>query len=112
MAKQPTKAEREHFAYVASQPCLVSGKRDVTLHHVTGYADRMGRFTRSHRLIVPLAKEFHQAVWDNASDPQSVEILSHRGFYEKHGIDLYHEALRLEESSMVAGRLPRRLEAA
>lgn len=87
-------------------PCLVSGKRPATVHHVTAYADRRGRFTRSERLIVPLAKEYHQKVWDpKASDPISVEGLNHQGFFKKHGIDLYAEAVRLWEETVELERL-------
>lgn len=84
---------------VAQLPCLVSGERPVTLHHVTGSAHVMGRLPRSHQLVVPLAARFHQKVVDpKASDPISVEGLNHRGFYQKYGIDLLAEAefLRLE----------------
>lgn len=91
----PTAAEKAHIARVAKLPCLVSGK-PATVHHVTGYADRPGRFIRSHRLVVPLAPEYHQKVRDpKASDPLSVEGLSHRGFFRKYGIDLLAEAERL-----------------
>lgn len=84
---------------VAAMPCLVSGQR-ATVHHVTGYADRMGRFARSHRLVVPLAPEYHQTVHDpRAADPISVEGLSHQGFFRKYGIDLRAEAERLWEES-------------
>lgn len=83
-----TKLEKWHIARVRALPCLVSGKR-ATAHHVTGYADRPGRFSRSHRLVVPLAPEYHQTVRDpKASDPSSVEGLGHQGFYRKYGIDL------------------------
>ncbi len=91
--------EARHMARVAGLPCLVSGQ-PATVHHVTGYADRMGRFARSHRLVVPLAPEYHQKVFDpKASDPISVEGLSHQGFYRVHGIDLLAEAERLWEES-------------
>lgn len=95
----PTPAEKRHMERVADLPCLVSGKRPVTLHHVTAYADKPGRFARSHKLVVPLAPEYHQAVYDNASAPVSVEILGHRGFYQEWGIDLYAEAVRLWNES-------------
>ena len=95
----PTAEEALHLARVAEMPCLVSGK-PATVHHVTGYADRMGRFTRSHRLVVPLAPEYHQKVHDpKASDPTSVEGLSHQGFFTKYGIDLKAEAERLWRES-------------
>lgn len=86
---RPTAEERKHMDRVKQMPCLVSGEWEVTLHHVTGYADKPGRFARSHKRVVPLAARFHQKVFDPlASDPISVEGLSHQGFYDKHGIDL------------------------
>ncbi len=77
---------------VAGLPCLVSGERPVTIHHVTGYADRMGRFARSDRLIVPLAARYHLI---QHGPRESVEALGHRGFYRVHGVDLLAEAERL-----------------
>lgn len=95
----PTAAERRHMARVASLPCLVSGQHHVTLHHVSGYADRMGRFARSHGLVVPLAPEYHLIQWG----PQSVESIGHQGFYIVHGIDLLAEAERLAVESREMG---------
>ncbi len=77
---------------VAGLPCLVSGRQPVTLHHVTGYADRIGRFSRSHKLVVPLAPEYHLI---QHGPKMSVEALGHRGFYQEWGIDLLAEAQRL-----------------
>ncbi len=77
---------------IAAMPCLVSGKRPVTLHHVTGFADRIGRFPRSHKLVVPLAPEYHLI---QHGPRESVEALGHRGFYLTYGIDLMAEAERL-----------------
>jgi hypothetical protein len=94
----PTPAEKRHMERVAGLGCLVCGD-PATVHHVTGFADRMGRITRSHRLVVPLCPNHHQAVHDNANAPVSVEMLGHRGFYQEWGIDLYAEAVRLWEES-------------
>ncbi|MGV1682971.1 hypothetical protein [Sphingopyxis sp. NJF-3] len=99
----PTAAERRHMDRVAGLPCLVSGQRPVTLHHVTGYADRMGRFSRSHRWVVPLLARFHLI---QNGPHESVERLSHQGFYQCHGIDLLKEARRLEYESIELGILP------
>lgn len=104
-------AERRHMQWVAEQPCLVSGERGVTLHHVTGYADRMGRFSRSHRLIVPLRPEYH-LIQHDPHQTLSVEALGHRGFYREHGIDLLAEARKLEARSVALGILPPLAEAA
>lgn len=97
------------MARVAGLPCLVSGKRPATVHHVTAYADRMGRFSRSHRLVVPLAPEYHLIQHGPTS---SVEALGHRGFYLTWGVDLYAEARRLEAESVALGILPEQRQAA
>lgn len=93
-------AERLHHDRVAGLPCLVSGQHPVTLHHVTGYADRMGRFSRSHSLVVPLIERFHLI----QHDPYfSVEALGHQGFFLHHGIDLLAEAEILKLESQYLG---------
>lgn len=95
----PTAQEKRHIARVRALPCLVCG-RPSTAHHVTGYADRPGRFARSHRLVVPICAEHHQKVFDpSAAEPVSVEGLGHQGFYRKYGIDLLAEAERLWKES-------------
>jgi hypothetical protein len=101
----PTAAERQHMTYVASLPCLVSGEAGVTIHHVSAYADRIGRFSRSHRLIVPLRPEYH-LIQHDSHQTLSVEALGHRGFYREHGIDLLAEARKLEARSVALGILP------
>ena len=91
MAKRPTTAERRHMAKVAAMPCLVCGAQS-TVHHVTGYADRIGRAPRRNDRVVPLCPVHHQIQF---GPRESVEALSHRGFYETYGIDLMAEAERL-----------------
>lgn len=87
---RPTALEKRHIAAVAEMPCLVCGCR-ATVHHVTGYADRMGRAPRSHMRVVPLCPPHHQIQFG----AYSVEALGHRGFFKWHGIDLMAEAERL-----------------
>lgn len=91
-------AVQRHHDRVAALGCLVC-LMPATLHHVTGYADRPGRFSRDEWLVVPLCPRHHQAVYDNASCPVSVERLSHQGFFREHGIDLLAEAMRLAEET-------------
>jgi hypothetical protein len=94
-----TKQEKAYRDYVGRQPCLVCGGAS-TLHHVTGYADRMGRLARREDRIAPLCPMHHQKVHDpSARNPVSVEGLNHRGFFDKHGIDLMAEAERLWNES-------------
>ena len=103
MPKRPlTKAEKAHREKVGRKPCLVCGAR-ATIHHVTGYADRIGRLPRREDRIVPLCPMHHQKVFDpSARNPVSVEGLNHRGFYDRHGIDLMAEAERLWTESEMA----------
>jgi hypothetical protein len=94
---KPMALDRFHD-WVAAQGCLVCGAA-ATVHHVTGYADRPGRFSRDEWLVVPLCPPHHQKVFDPcASDPISVEGLSHQGFFDKYGIDLRAEAMGFAES--------------
>jgi hypothetical protein len=89
--KGPSAMEKRFHDFVAAKGCCVCGG-EATIHHVTGYADRIGRLSRCHMRVAPLCPHHHQAVFDNASAPQSVELLSHRGFYAVHGIDLFAHA--------------------
>jgi hypothetical protein len=94
---KPVELERFH-GWVAEQGCLVCGGA-ATVHHVTGYADRPGRFSRDEWLVAPLCPPHHQKVFDPfASDPQSVEGLGHQRFFDRYGIDLRAEAMALAET--------------
>lgn len=100
--KLPAKVKRQHFDFVASLGCLACGDA-ATIHHVTGYADRMGRTTKRDDRVVPLCPVHHQKVFDpSARYPVSVEGLGHRGFYQEHGIDLMAHAERLWAESEAA----------
>jgi len=91
------RADMIRFGRIAALGCLVC-KAPATIHHVTGWADRMGRAPKRHDRVVPLCPIHHQAVFDPfASDPVSVERLGHRKFYKRHGIDLMAEAERLAD---------------
>lgn len=93
--RKPGSVEAFHVARVAALPCLVSGEMPVTVHHVTA-SIHAGRFTRSDRIIVPLAARYHLI---QHGPRESVEALGHGGFYAKHGIDLLAEAHRLWRES-------------
>jgi len=93
MARQgKSAADRRHHERVAKLPCLVCGAWPVDVHHVVGYADRMGRAPKRHDRVAPLCKAHH----DVQNGPRdSVHALGHRGFYKVHRIDLLSEAIRL-----------------
>lgn len=88
--------EKRHWTRIAALGCLVC-RRGATVHHVT--STRFGPIPlwagprKCHRRVVPLCEIHHQSVFDpKHSDPQSVEQLSHAGFYAKFGIDLFQVA--------------------
>ena len=97
----PTAAERRHWDRVAAKGCVVTGG-PATIHHPTGYADRMGRVARSHRVVVGLAPHLH--FHDHGEF--SVERLGHRGFYQEWGVDLLAVGLAEEAESVALGILP------
>ncbi len=91
--KPPTAEEKRYIAHIASLPCLVSGEA-ATVHHVTA-SIHGGRLSRSHFRIVPLAPRYHLI---QHGPRESVEALSHKGFYRVHKIDLLSEAIRLHRT--------------
>lgn len=96
-AKYKPVAVRRHHDFVASLGCLVCGA-PAEVHHVTGYADKPGRFARSDWLVVPLCPPHHRIGCDPYSRiPQSVEALGHQGFFDEFGLDLLQEAMRLAD---------------
>lgn len=88
-AVKASAAQDRYLDWVLDQPCVVTGRYGVTKHHVTAHRDG-GRYTRSHWIAVPLVEELHLI---QKGDRDSVEALSHGGFYDKHGIDLEIAAL-------------------
>lgn len=88
--KAPTASEKRHMARVAEMPCLVC-KAPATVHHVTAKIEG-GRIPRRHDRVVPLCPRHHQI---QHGPRESVEALSHRGFWLTYGIDLLAEAERL-----------------
>jgi hypothetical protein len=95
---KPVSARDYHEWIAKENVCLVCGAAP-TVHHVTGYADKPGRFSKDDWLVVPLCPPHHQKVFDpKASDPISVEGLSHQGFFEKYGIDLLAEAMAFADT--------------
>lgn len=79
---------------VAAMGCCVCGGA-ATIHHVTAKVEG-GRISRSHRLVAPLCPRHHQIIF---GPRESVEALSHRGFFAEYGIDLLALAEMLWASS-------------
>lgn len=78
--------------------CLACGARPVQVHHVTAKIEG-GRITRSHQRVTPLCPTHHQIQFGHL---ESVEALSHRGFWLEYGIDLLAVADRLWAESEAA----------
>lgn len=79
--------------FVAERGCIVCGA-GATIHHVTGHADRKGRFSPDETCVAPLCPRHHHIQF---GPHESVEALSHQGFYAEHGVDLEAEADALFE---------------
>lgn len=80
--------DKAFLAFVASQPCLVSGRRPATVHHVRQYGS-----PKNDRRTVPLLAEFHM----HDFGPTSVERLGKAEFERVHGVDLEGAILRLNK---------------
>jgi 5-methylcytosine-specific restriction endonuclease McrA len=90
--KPPTASEKRHMARVAAMGCLVCGA-PAQLHHVTARIEG-GRIERRHDRVTPLCPKHHQI---QHGPKESVEALSHRGFWLEYGIDLLAESERLAD---------------
>lgn len=84
-----------HIKRVAALPCLACGACPVHVHHVTAPITG-GRIARSDNRVTPLCPAHHKTEFGR----ESVESLSHGGFYATHGIDLLAEADRLWAETM------------
>lgn len=98
--KPPTAEEKRHMERVSQMPCLVCPTRPVEIHHVTGQATRIGRLTRRHDRVVPLCPRHHR-ISAPGGHLESVEALSHRGFFKRFWIDLEKVAEFLWEERKV-----------
>ena len=78
---------REYLAFVAEQPCIVSGER-ATVHHVRTLGS-----PKDDTRTLPLAPRYHLI----QCGPESIEALGKKRFQELHGVDLEAEISRLQE---------------
>ncbi len=56
--RKPTKAESEWMDKVASLPCMVTGRNDIQLHHITENGRRLG-----NDYVIPLSVETHRDIY-------------------------------------------------
>lgn len=85
-AKNKSAAMKRYHGDVAAEGCCVCGG-PATVHHVRATIHGKG-ISKDDRLVIPLCPPHHQKVHDpKASDPISIEGLSHPGFFRKYGID-------------------------
>lgn len=71
--------DKAYLEFIASLPCLVSGRRPVTVHHVRRFGEQ-----KSDRRTVPLLAEFHM----HAFGPYSIERMGKPAFEQMFGVDL------------------------
>jgi hypothetical protein len=78
-SKNPTKAQREHMATVATMPCVICGNHPVHVHHAT--CGGGGR--RDHMRVLPLCEECH-------TGSRGIHHLGRRAWAELNGGDERH----------------------
>jgi hypothetical protein len=54
-SRRKTSAEKEHLDFVASQACMISGKRPVEVHHI-----RLNGEPKDHFKTIPLHYDYHR----------------------------------------------------
>ena len=82
--------DKHYLAWLHTQPCIVTGRSDVTVHHVRFFGS-----LRDDRRGVPLVQELHQLGWRRRiSGPPCVEDGKEK-FERFYGVDLEAEIVRL-----------------
>ncbi len=79
-------ADTKFLAWCATQPCIVSGRFGVTLHHVRRFGEQ-----KQDRRVVPLMAQFHLIQHGETS----IEALGKTAFERRFEVDLEAEILRL-----------------
>lgn len=92
--KPKARKDKKHLAFVAQQPCCVTGRWPVVVHHLMErFPDKIGR--RDDKYAIPIVPEYH----NHARGVHGPE--TEKGFLSTRGIDGEAVALRLWEESHV-----------
>ncbi len=78
-ARRGRVADKAYLDWLATQPCLITGQRPVTIHHVRRFGE-----PKDDRRTVPLIPEMHFIQFS----PSSVEALGKTKFEKLHGVSL------------------------
>jgi len=80
--------DRDYLAWMATQPCIISGK-PATVHHVRRFGE-----PKNDRRTLPLAPEYHMIGFGPHT---SIEALGKAEFERRYGIDIEDAILRCNE---------------
>jgi len=80
--------DKEYLAWIAQQPCMISGK-PATVHHV-----RFCGSPKNDRRTLPLAPEYHQI---QNGPYTSIEALGKKKFEARYGVDLEAAIVKYNE---------------
>ena len=80
--------DKASLAWMASQPCMISGRR-ATVHHVRRFGE-----PKKDRRTLPLAPEYHMI---QHGPRTSIEGLGKAKFEARYGVDLEASILRYNE---------------
>ena len=85
--RQTKRKDKAHLAYVAQQPCCISGHWPVVVHHLMErFPDKIGR--RDYKYTIPLAPEFHNnARGVHGSERNDKTISVEKDFLNRHGVN-------------------------
>jgi hypothetical protein len=78
-ARRGRLVDKDYLAWMAQQPCMISGRR-ATVHHVRRFGE-----PKDDRRTLPLAPEYHMI----QNGPRtSIEALGKRNFEARYAVDL------------------------
>ena len=71
-----------YLSWLHELPCVVSGSRDITVHHVVGHGLKPLGGKTSDFLAIPLARTLHQ---DSA---EALHVMGHKAWEARYGSQL------------------------
>ena len=85
--------DERYLAWMAQQPCMISGK-PATVHHVRFFGS-----CKDDRRTLPLAPEYHQI----QAGPLSIEVLGKSRFEAMHGVSIEAKILEYQRAYLDLG---------
>lgn len=78
----------DYMAWLHRQPCLISGRHGVTVHHVREFGSQ-----KNDRRTLPLIPLYH-LIQADPHQKESIEALGKKQWQEKHDVDIEAAIMR------------------